>query len=49
MHVLIADLFLTEQAILSEYEDGLRFEEESLCAAIKCLQTDDVICPVCKK
>ena len=31
-----------------KYEDSLNFEEERLCAAIERLQTDTVICPVCK-
>ena len=35
--------------MLSKYEDGLKFEEERLCAAIQCLQTDDLICPICKQ
>ena len=39
----------TEQLMLSKYEEGLKFEEESLCAAIQCLQTDDLICPICKQ
>lgn len=38
-----------EQLILNEYEDGLKFEEEKLCAAIQCLQTDELICPICKQ
>lgn len=43
------ELMIEEQLLLNEYEDGIRFEEERLCAAIQCLQTDEVICPICKK
>ena len=44
-------LFLlgSEHNILAQYEENLKFEEASLCAAIECLRTDDVICPVCKR
>ena len=35
--------------MLSKYEEGLKFEEERLCVAIQCLQTDDLICPICKQ
>ena len=40
---------ITERNILAQYEENLKFEEASLCAAIECLRTDDVICPVCKR
>ena len=39
----------SEHNILGQYEESLKFEEASLCAAIDCLRTDDVICPVCKR
>jgi hypothetical protein len=39
----------TEQLTLSKYEEDLKFEEDRLCAAIQCLQTDDLVCPICKK
>lgn len=38
-----------EQAILAQYEQGLKFDEDALCAAIECLTTTDVICPICQK
>lgn len=43
------ELIKEEQLMLSKYEEGLKFEEERLCAAIQCLQTDDLICPICKQ
>ena len=40
----------SEQVLMNKlkYEDSLNFEEERLCAAIERLQTDTVVCPVCK-
>ena len=38
-----------EPAILAQYEQGLKFDEDALCAAIECLTTTDVICPICQK
>ena len=39
-----------ERNILTQYEENLKFEESSLCAAIESLGTEDsVICPVCKR
>ncbi|KAK3736346.1 hypothetical protein QZH41_020804, partial [Actinostola sp. cb2023] len=43
------ELIEEEQIILMQYNENLRFEEESLCAAIDKLSTNDVICPVCKR
>ena len=42
-------VFLTEQAVLAQYEESMRFNEEALCAAVQGLSTDDVICPLCQK
>ncbi|XP_015760294.1 PREDICTED: RPA-interacting protein A-like, partial [Acropora digitifera] len=44
------ELMEEERSILAheQYEDNLKFEEASLCAAIECLRTDEVLCPVCK-
>ena len=42
-------LFLTEQAVLAQYEESMRFNEEALCAAVQSLSTDDIICPLCQK
>ena len=41
----------SERSILAheQYEENLKFEEASLCAAIECLRTDEVLCPVCKR
>ncbi|KAJ7375091.1 hypothetical protein OS493_001825 [Desmophyllum pertusum] len=44
------DLMEEERNILARYDENLKFEEASLCAAINCLRTDDfVLCPVCKR
>ncbi|XP_073257284.1 RPA-interacting protein A-like [Porites lutea] len=43
------ELMDEERNILAQYEENLKFEEASLCAAIECLRTDDVICPVCRR
>ena len=42
-------LLSPEQTILAQYEQDLEFNEDALCAAIECLTTTDVICPVCQK
>ncbi|KAK2558323.1 RPA-interacting protein A [Acropora cervicornis] len=44
------ELMEEERSILAheQYEENLKFEEASLCAAIECLRTDEVLCPVCK-
>lgn len=44
------ELLKEERNILAreQYEESLKFEEASLCAAIECLRTDEVPCPVCK-
>lgn len=39
----------SEKAILARYEESVKFDENSLCAAIESISTDDVICPVCQK
>lgn len=49
MEEIQKELMAEEQLLLKQYEESLRFEEERLCAAIECLHTDDVICPICKK
>ncbi|XP_046839886.1 RPA-interacting protein B-like [Xenia sp. Carnegie-2017] len=44
------ELIEEEKLLLSqEYEKDLIFEEERLCAAIESLQTNDLICPICKQ
>jgi len=43
------ELMAEERNILAQYEESVKFEEASLCAAIECLRTDDVFCPVCKR
>ncbi|EDO32784.1 predicted protein [Nematostella vectensis] len=43
------ELMEEEKLILAQYDENQKFEEESLCAAIEGLKTDDVICPVCKR
>ena len=47
--VNILVVLCSERNILGQYEESLKFEEASLCAAIDCLRTDDVTCPVCKR
>lgn len=42
-------LLSPEQTILAQYEQDLEFNEDALCAAIECLSTTDVICPICQK
>lgn len=49
MDELTQELIREEQAILERYEQDLRFDEEALCAAIQCLSTNDVVCPLCQK
>lgn len=44
------ELMDEERNILAQYEENLKFEESSLCAAIESLGTEDsVLCPVCKR
>lgn len=50
MEEIQKELMDEERNILSQYEENLKFEEASLCAAIESLRTEDyVICPVCKR
>lgn len=50
MEEIQKELMDEERNILSQYEENLKFEEASLCAAIESLGTEDyVICPVCKR
>ena len=39
----------TEQALLAQYEEDLRFTEDALCEAVQSLYTDELICPICQK
>lgn len=43
------ELIREEQAILKEYDELVRFDEKSLCAAIEGLGPDYVTCPVCRR
>ena len=38
-----------EQALLAQYEEDLKFNEDALCDAVQSLHTNDIICPVCQK
>ncbi|XP_064612799.1 RPA-interacting protein B-like isoform X2 [Liolophura sinensis] len=44
-----ADLMREEQRLLEEFDQSLQFDEALLCASIECLQTDELICPVCQR
>eukprot|EP00731_Ephydatia_muelleri_P023125 Em0015g708a len=46
---LTQELMLEEERILAQHEQNTKLSEEALCAAIECLATSDVICPVCQK
>lgn len=41
--------YIPEERILAQHEQNTKLSEEALCAAIECLATSDVICPVCQK
>lgn len=43
------ELMKEEKLILQEYNELEDFDEQYLCAAIECLGTDNVICPICKR
>lgn len=40
---------IIEQDIIAQYEEEELFTEKVITAAIDCLTTDDIICPLCLK
>jgi hypothetical protein len=49
MDELTQELIKEEQALLAQYEEDIRFNEEALCDSVQSLHTDDIICPICHK
>ncbi|XP_077995916.1 RPA-interacting protein A-like [Glandiceps talaboti] len=49
MEEIKAELLKEEQDILTNYESSVKFDEASLCAAVDKLNTDELVCPVCRR
>ncbi|XP_070571879.1 RPA-interacting protein A-like [Ptychodera flava] len=49
MEEIKAELLREEQDLLAQYNSSVKFDEDSLCAAVEQLDTDELICPVCRR
>ncbi|XP_006821192.1 RPA-interacting protein A-like [Saccoglossus kowalevskii] len=49
MEEIKVELLKEEQEIIQDYEKSRQIDEAALCAAVEKLETDELICPVCRK